>query len=636
MLLLELAAQSVRGFSPAARVALKPGYLILKSPAETCAPMAGLLLALCFPDGRGGDAAFLAAGAKSGKAGFSFQGNDQSAWRLVRELGGAGSLHKLNRANNQFEVVTQDSSEMAQMLRATVGMPPRTTFEQLFIFQTSQLPTRRPKAKSAAPEKPKARLASNASSAPMESEAEAIDPAEAKVKIAELQKELVMSKEVAQIQFRQDGLQAELFKLEAKVKAYDDAKATLERARVEVRNLPTPASLGLSADILERVKRYPAEVQRRDDALTKVNEERAASEASSPGFVAPLWQDPKFLGAFVGGLALVVVAGFLDASARYLALVGIPAFSYAGLLALHYIDQLQVLGRQSSRVDLHAVREKKIDADFNAVAGQVKGAFKAANVESVEDFVALLQKGPQIEAAATASQQALAELEADPETASALQKASVLKAEQEQITSRLLEVSGGYIRDQREVERELQKLTESVAVKRPKAAAASAASAEEFQPVSTDPVEIFDDPVPALMLLGADLFNTDLPSLWGVLKDRSAQYIAALTDRRLHGIEVDKDGKARVLAPGRAVPVGELPGKDLDLVYLSIRLTLIEKYSSQSKVPVIFEVAVRGIVDDVKLPLVIRMLKHLGTMTQILHVTPLSHTAAPTEPVLAL
>src|SRR5207302_1066070 len=141
VLLLELAAQSVRGFSPAARVALKPGYLILKSPAETPAPMAGLLLALCFPDGRGGDVTFLAAGAKSGKAGFSFQGNDQSAWRLVRELGGAGSLHKLNRASNQFEVVTQDSTEMAQLLRTSVGMPPRTTFEQLFIFQASQLPT---------------------------------------------------------------------------------------------------------------------------------------------------------------------------------------------------------------------------------------------------------------------------------------------------------------------------------------------------------------------------------------------------------------------------------------------------------------------------------------------------------------
>ena len=72
------------------------------------------------------------------------------------------------------------------------------------------------------------------------------------------------------------------------------------------------------------------------------------------------------------------------------------------------------------------------------------------------------------------------------------------------------------------------------------------------------------------------------------------------------------------------------------MVYLSIRLTLIEKYSAQSKVPVIFEDAFRGVLDDAKLPLVIRMLKHLGTLTQILHVTPASHTAAPNEPVLAL
>jgi hypothetical protein len=633
VLLLELAAQSVKGFSPAARVALKPGYLILKSPAETCAPMAGLLIALCFPDGRGGDVSFLATGAKSGKAGFSFQGNDQSAWRLVRELGGAGSLHKLNRTNNQFEVVTQDSAEMAQLLRATVGMPPRTTFEQLFIFQSAQLPTRRPKAKAAgAVEKPKPRLAQ--SSAPIDSETPQLDPEEAKAKLAELKKELVMSKEVAQIQFRQDGLQAELFKLETKVKAYEDAKAVVERARAEVRSLPTAASLSLSPDIVEKVKRYPAELQRRDDAIAKVQEDRQSSEASSPGAVPALWQDPKFLGSFVGGLALVGVALFLEGGGRYLALVAIPGFTYAGLLALHHIELLQASTRQASRVDLHAVREKKIDQDFNVLANQVKGAFKAANVESVEEFVGLLERGPQLEAKAAQAQEQLAALEADPETAEALHKANGLKAEQETITARLLEVSGGYIRDQRDVEREIEKLGQSQTAK--KAPAPAAAPAEEFQPVSTDPAEIFDDPIPALMLLGADLFNTDLPSLWGVLKDRSAQYIAALTDRRLHGIEVDKDGKAKVLAPGRAVPVGELPGKDLDLVYLSIRLTLIEKYSSQSKVPVIFEDAFKGIVDDAKLPLVIRMLKHLGTLTQILHVTPVSHTAAPTEPVLAL
>ena len=38
MLLLELAVQAVRGFSPSVRVALKPGFVVLKSPAEAPAP----------------------------------------------------------------------------------------------------------------------------------------------------------------------------------------------------------------------------------------------------------------------------------------------------------------------------------------------------------------------------------------------------------------------------------------------------------------------------------------------------------------------------------------------------------------------------------------------------------------------
>src|SRR5437016_6321223 len=68
MLLLELAVQAVRGFSPSVRVALKPGFVVLKSPAEAPAPVAALISALCFPDGRGQDAAFVAPGQKGAKA----------------------------------------------------------------------------------------------------------------------------------------------------------------------------------------------------------------------------------------------------------------------------------------------------------------------------------------------------------------------------------------------------------------------------------------------------------------------------------------------------------------------------------------------------------------------------------------
>lgn len=637
MLLLELAAQAVRGFSPAARVALKPGYLVLKSPAATPSPLAGLLSALCFPDGRGGDASFLAPGAKAGKAGFSFQGNDQSAWRLVRELGGAGSLHRLNRTNNQFEIVTQDSAEMAQMLRATVGMPPRTTFEQLFTFSVAQLPTRRPKSvKTGTHEKVKPKLASSMAPLP-DLPQPGVNPDEARDRIVELEKELVMSKQVAEIQFRQDGLQAELFKFESMVKSYDDAKSAAKLAMQAVAASPTPQSLGLAPDILEKVKRFPAEQQKRDEAMQKIEDERLAAEENGANVtVAALQQDPKFLGAVVGGVVLVAVAAFLDGGGRYLALLGVPAFTFGALIALKYIEDLQRVARQSSRVDLFSVREKKLNDDFTGFSGQVKAALRAANVETGEELVARLSGRPALEAAAAEAQTRLLELEADPQVSQALAQAAALKAEQEQITEKLLEMSGGYIRDERDVVRELVKVKESLGRPATPAPAASPPGPDEFEAVSTEPTETFDDPVPALMVLGADLFNTDVPSLWGALKDRSAQYIAALTDRRLHGVDVDKDGKAKIHAPGRVVPAGELPGKDLDLVYLSIRLTLVEKYSAQSKVPVIFEDAFRGVLDDAKLPLVIRMLKHLGTLTQILHVTPASHTAAPTDPVLAL
>jgi uncharacterized protein YhaN len=139
---------------------------------------------------------------------------------------------------------------------------------------------------------------------------------------------------------------------------------------------------------------------------------------------------------------------------------------------------------------------------------------------------------------------------------------------------------------------------------------------------------VYEDPVPALMALGADFFATDLLSLWGILKDRTVQYLGALTDRRYHGISLDRDGRATIDAPGRTIPAGELPAKDLDLLYLSLRLTLIEKASAQRKLPVVLEDTFQTIIDLPKQGLFGRMLKHLGTLTQVLHVTPASLTAS--------
>jgi uncharacterized protein YhaN len=138
------------------------------------------------------------------------------------------------------------------------------------------------------------------------------------------------------------------------------------------------------------------------------------------------------------------------------------------------------------------------------------------------------------------------------------------------------------------------------------------------------------------MRLGAELFATDVATLWGVLRDRSVQYLKALSDQRYHSLELAADGRATLQAPGKAVAASELPAKDLDLLYLSLRLTLVEKYSGQTKLPVVIEDAFGGVVDSNKQGLLGRMLKHIGSLTQVLHVTGAGQTPSAAEVVLTL
>src|SRR5690242_7111759 len=122
MYLLELQAQGVKGCSPSVRAAMEPGYVVLKAPSAALPPMLALAPAIFYSDGRGGDTAFAADGAK-GKVGFTMLGNDQVTYRLLRELGGAGVLQKLNKATTSFEMVSDNASDIATYLRATVGLP---------------------------------------------------------------------------------------------------------------------------------------------------------------------------------------------------------------------------------------------------------------------------------------------------------------------------------------------------------------------------------------------------------------------------------------------------------------------------------------------------------------------------------
>ncbi|MDP3155432.1 MAG: chromosome segregation protein SMC [Archangium sp.] len=620
MLFLELAAQGVRGLSPSVRLALKPGYSALQSPSDLPAPLSGLIVALAFPDGRGGDSAFLAPGAKSGRAGLSIQGNDGSVWRIVRDLGGAGGLHKLNKATNQFDVVSQDALEMGQSLRAGAGFPARSTWEQLFTLTGPQLPTRRPKGPArpaaasatskSAPRLPTASWNMDAPSAPV-----AEDPA----RLASLEAELVTSKRAAEVQFRLDGVSSELFTIESKMKSWEELKQRLETARAELRK-SSEQSPAAAEDVVARAKRYPEDRKRHEEQLARLEEEQRAIIDNQPEPPAPLQSDQRFLGAIAAGLALLIGAVFLEGGLRYLAVGSMVPFTFAALLALRFIEDLQHSGRSGGKAEVLTGRAKKLADDFALTTMVVQKAFAQVGAETLDEFLAVMERRAGLQTQVNQLEAEWADAQSTPEYASLASRSAELKASQEACNEELLGMSDGYVRDVRDIEREIARLKEPAAAAAPVAPKPSM-SGEGFAPVVTTPTETFDDPAAPLMMLATDLFTTDVPSLWSVLHDRAVQYLTALTDRRYHGISIDKDGHATLEAPGRTISARELPGKDLDLMYLALRLTLIEKAAGQHKLPVVIEDTFNTVLDAAKQPLFGRMVKHLGSLTQVLHVS---------------
>ncbi|MFL5319308.1 MAG: chromosome segregation protein SMC [Myxococcaceae bacterium] len=620
MYVLELAAQNVRGLSPTGRTPLKPGYNLLKPPTNALPPIGQLAIALCFSDGRGTDSAFLAQGAPTGKAGLTILGNDQVTYRLLRELGGAGALHKLNATTQKFELVSEDASEISQFLRSQVGLPSKLAMEQLYCLTANGMPSRRPKKaapKPGAPAEPQRTISrDNIPVAPAD------DVAAAERRLADMQVELKAAKETAAVQFEFDGIVSEIYDLEKKAKDLGELKTNVAEAKAALDAAPTPESLHLPADLIRRCEHYNEYVAKRDAELAKLKDQKEEElepfvweGAQRPKKVAGIWEDPRFWYGVGGGVAALVLGMVVSGSLKYLALLDIPAFGFSGILALQWIEELQTKTSETRRGGRKAAREAKIQQDFEGQALAVQKAMTQLDVESPEQVIAKLKERDGLFAEYNRLRAKADAWEADPNFRAGQERLVSLRAEHDRLNAELAS-RGGYMREPREIEKDMDRLKQSIALARGGAAHAAPVSSTSTAEVTAG----VEDPSPQILKLGADLLQTDVPSAIASVRDRSFQYFAALTDKRYAAIEFDLDGRGFALAGGNKISVSDLPPKDADLFALALRLTVVEKATARQKIPLFIEDGV-ACVDEVKLPLLARMLKHLGTMTQVIHVT---------------
>jgi len=591
MHLTEVSLDGVRGVAPSVRLTLTPGYNVLSPQGSEPPPFRALLHAMLHAEVWGEEAHLVAPGGVA-KAAVGLLGRDQLLYRVIRHFGGPGILQRVPRGGPAPEALAQDAAGAQKLLVSQIGVPPRDAFLALCMVTPEQ--------------RPSSRLRPGADRNGPVGPAQDLDAARRRAQ--ELSDELALTQEVDALQFRSDTLANEVFQAEASLKDAEGPKAELAEAEEALAGAPDPARLGLADDLLTRLQQHPEHLQRRNEALQRLAAERETEgieEEASAG--PPPWTEPRFWVSIAATAAFMLAGVMLDGGASAIALLAIPVSGFPALLGLQYVERLQESARTERRASLLDAREKKIEEAYQREFAPIAKAMEVLEQRTPEDVLEVFERKTRLEQHVQALREAVARVESDPENAARRAQYQRLLAEQEEVNRQLAE-KGAYVRELREIEKELERVKTSIELAlRPGAALLAPGD--------------FEDPCPGFLTTAATYLNTEIPAVTALLKDRLAQYVAALTDKRYLGLEFAPTGMASAIPPaGAPVRVGNLPARDIDLVYLALRLTFAEKVAPRVKLPLIIEGTPSGL-DASKAGLLARMLKHLGTHTQVIHLT---------------
>ncbi len=618
VLLLEFAAQGVRGVAPAGgRAALRPGYNVVAAEGGA---LRRLLEALLLPDPRDGESLPRAAGPGTGapRAGLTLVGHDRVTYRLVRDFAAGAQLHRFDPEKRAFALVSQDLAEIAAFLRTPVGVPAPGRLAALLTVAAAELPS---KAGGGALSGGGGALA--ASLAPPRA---ALTPEQARKRVGELTAELQRAEAAEKLQYQLDGLQARLFKLEEALKSGQRVQDGLAAAEAERAALEPVAAVAASlGDPAARLAAADKARARRDEALARVAAERAGlDEADARGAPAPLWRDPT-LWAGVGAGGLFLALGLVGAAAgsqlRYLALLDLPAFAWAGLVAHRWIGGLEAFERQGRRRKVVDDWEQKVLDQHARDTAEVSAAAQALSLKDQKELREALGRLAEADAALAEWRQRLAEWQGDAQTTDALAERGKVEEELKAVEARLAGEAGGFVRDVRTIEMELDKVrAEAEAAP----AAAAPAAAEPASPVAPPPVRAVagppGDPLRGLLERAAAELGGSAAAVARGAATKASQALAALTLNRLSGVSADDRGNVQVTLGGRPSPALSLPPPDRDLIWVALKLALLEQALAAAKATALVEDAFGGLSDGTRRTIG-RLLKQAAKAGQVVHGT---------------
>jgi hypothetical protein len=556
VLVFEIAAQGVRGAVPASgRATLRPGYNVV---AADGAALGRLLDALLHPGAGDADALGRAGASAGARAGITLTGDDGVSYRLVRELRGSAQLHRYDAATRSFSLVASDLGAIAAALADPIGVPPRARLRSLLSIRAAELPSRRGAALRPTPAPVASRRA---------------DPHRGTTRVEALRAELERSLASEKLQFRLDALQTRLFKSEEALREagrVEEDCAGAQRALHDLERIAAAeAALG---DADARLVAYERARAKHEEARVKAEEERLAIDADA-AHPPPIWRVPGVWAGTASGVAAVAVAlagAPASPGLRYVALLDVPAFGCAAWAALGWIRRLEEASRGERRRKVVDDFERKATEQFEREAAAVHAALSIAGAANVVDLRERLAKLREARAAAAAAEARRAAWEASPEVGDAREARGRLEDEIREVETQLASTAGGFARDVRTIELELQRAEAEGDPRDP--AGAPEVPREVLAPAPPDaPANL----VGVFLAAAAAERGGDAAPRLRDLAARAGELAAALSGGRL---SIALDGAAvRVVAGGRATPEALAAPGDRDVCWLAARIAVLER-----------------------------------------------------------
>lgn len=587
------------------RATLRSGYNVVAADGAT---LRRLVEAMLYPDPRDGEGLPRVAGGPAGaalRAGLTVVGNDRVTYRLVRDFAAGAQLQRFDAEKRSFALVARDLAAIGAFLQETVGAPSAARLSALLSLAASELPSRR------------GGVGGGASLAPAR---QALSPEQARKRLGQLHDELEKARLAGKLQVQADELQARASQLDETLRGgakLQDGLATAEAARADLARVADAAAL-LGKDPAARLATFERASGKHDEAVAKVTAEREAlDEADAGGAPRPPWQDPLFWGGAGAGAAVALGGAILagvSPGARYLALLDLPAFGAAAWVALRWVSALEAWERVSRRRRIVDDWERKIAGQYEKDAADVRAALEAAGVQTIAELRDALGRIVDADAVVAEWRRRLEEWEGNPQIGAAEQERAKVEGERRALEARTSEELGGFVRDVRSVEQEIQRLEGELAAPPPVAPAAPV-------PRPAVPGGGSAEPIRGLLERAAAELGGSSSGVGRAVAQKASQIAIGLTFQRITAVQVDDRGGVHAVTGGRPVPTLTLPSADRDLVFLSLKLALMEQALAAGKLVAVLDQEAFAALSDGARRFAARTLKQIARPGQIVHAT---------------